>query len=104
MCPDTTLTAPNSPHRAGVGEDDAVEQRPFDVGQGNAPNICQPLAPSISAACSSLSPCACIKGMISRATREGNEQRRQNNAGDGEDNLYALRFQPTAQCRVRAEQ
>ena len=40
---------------------------------------------------------ACDKG-------KGNEQRRQNNAGDGENNLYALRFEPAAQRRVRAEQ
>ena len=92
-------------HRAGVGEDDAVEQRPFDVGQGNAPK-------HLPAACAEnqrglffavalrlhqRDDFACDKG-------EGNEQRRQNNAGDGEDNLYALRFQPAAQCRVRAEQ
>ena len=39
------------------------------LGRVTRQNICQPLAPSISAACSSLSPCACIKGMISRATK-----------------------------------
>ena len=31
-------------------------------------NICQPDAPKIKAACSSLSPCDCIKGINSRAT------------------------------------
>ena len=31
-------------------------------------NVCQPLAPSDSAACSSSVPCSCISGISSRAT------------------------------------
>ena len=31
-------------------------------------NVCQPLAPSDTAACSSSVPCSCISGITSRAT------------------------------------
>ena len=40
---------------------------------------------------------------FARDKGEGNEQGCQNNARNGENDLDAVRFQPTAQCRVRAE-
>ena len=50
-------------------KDDAVEQAPPDLGQRDAQRICQPLAPSVSAASSSSLPCACMTGSTSRATK-----------------------------------
>ena len=55
--------------RAGGAQHHAVEQAPLDVRQRDLENICQPLAPSTSAASSSSVPCDSISGISSRATK-----------------------------------
>ena len=58
-------------HRAGVAEDDAVEQAPLDVGEGDFPEGLEAAGCLREiAACSSREPCSCMRG-ISSARVEG---------------------------------
>ena len=66
--PDTTDTAPNSPMARALHRMAPYSRPHLMFGSVTRQNICQPLAPSVSAACSSSLPCACISGISSRAT------------------------------------
>ena len=66
--PDTTDTAPNSPMARALHRMAPYSRPHLMFGSVTRQKICQPLAPSVSAACSSSLPCACISGISSRAT------------------------------------
>ena len=54
--------------------------------------VCQPVAPSDSAASSSLRPCSVHqRDQLARDERKGDEDRRQHDAGHGEDDLDVMR-------------
>ena len=56
-------------HGARVAQQHTVKQGPFNIGQGDIEKSVPAGSPSMSAASSSVIPCACINGMISRATK-----------------------------------
>src|SRR5690606_36423160 len=67
MWPDTTDTAPNSPMARALHRIAPYNRPHLIFGSVTRQKICQPPAPSVSAACSSSLPCACISGISSRA-------------------------------------
>ncbi len=67
--------------------------------------VCQPLAPSETAASSSSVPCSCISGISSRATN-GKVMKivASTMPGHREDDLDAVRLEPRPEQALRAEQ
>ena len=68
MWPDTTDTAPNSPIARALHRITPYSRPQLMLGSVTRQKVCQPDAPSTSAASSSSLPCACISGISSRAT------------------------------------
>ena len=67
--------------------------------------ICQPLAPSDSAASSSSVPCSCISGISSRATNgKVTKMVASTMPGHGEDDLDVVRREPRPEPALQAEQ
>ena len=65
------------------------------LGRVTCQKVCQPEAPSVSAASSSARPCAVISGIsCARDEREGDEERREHEAGQREDDLDVVRLEP----------
>src|SRR5512140_997908 len=67
MWPDTTDTAPNSPIARALHRITPYSSPHLMLGSVTRQKVCQPEAPSDTAASSSSLPCACISGMSSRA-------------------------------------
>ena len=93
-------------HRAGVAQQHAVEQRPSGCWAGSrAQKVCQPVAPSDSAASSSARPCAVISGISSRATNgKVTKIVASDDAGQREDDLDVMVLRASAEPAMRAEQ
>jgi hypothetical protein len=68
MCPDTTYTAPNSPIARALHKMMPYSRPHLMLGTVTSQNICQPLAPRLTAAVSSSEPIASMTGINSRAT------------------------------------
>ncbi len=82
-------------HRASVAKDHTVQQRPFNVGNRDSPNVCQPFAPSDIAACSSSLPLLLHeRNKFASHKWERHEDRSQNNSGVAKDDLQPLAVQP----------
>ena len=69
MWPDTTETAPNSPSARALHSSTPYSSAQRMFGSVTRQNVCQPLAPRLSAASSSSVPCCSISGISSRATK-----------------------------------
>ena len=67
-CPETTLTAPNSPIARALQRMTPYSNAHLMSGRVTRRNICHPEDPSTFAASSCSWPCACISGISSRAT------------------------------------
>src|SRR6267378_214919 len=67
--PETTETAPNSPIARALQRIAPYSSPPLMFGSVTRKKVCQPLAPSTTAASSSSVPCACISGISSLATK-----------------------------------
>ena len=67
MWPDTTDTAPNSPIARALHRITPYSRPHLMLGKVTRRKVCQPDAPSDTAASSSSLPCACISGINSRA-------------------------------------
>src|SRR6218665_2488260 len=65
--PDTTDTAPNSPMARALHKITPYSRPQRMLGRLTRQKVCQPVAPSTMAACSSSLPWACISGISSRA-------------------------------------
>ncbi len=75
------------------------------LGRVTRRKVCQPPAPSTIAASSSSLPCCSISGMSWRATNgQGDEDRREHEAGQGEDDLDVVRREDRAEPALGAEQ
>ena len=93
-------------HGAGVAQDDAVEEAPLDVGEGDVPEGLPAIgAPREMAACSSRVPWflaaegdefACDEG-------EGDEGGGEDQAGEGEDDADVVLLEPGAEKSGAAE-
>src|SRR3989475_3473944 len=69
MWPETTDTAPNSPMARALHKITPYSRPHLMLGKVTFQKVCQPVAPSTMAACSSSLPCACISGISSRAMK-----------------------------------
>ena len=69
MWPLTTETAPNSPIARALHRITPYSRPQRMLGSVTCQKVCQPLAPSTCAACSSSLPCACMSGISSRAMK-----------------------------------
>ena len=91
-------------HRARVAEDDAVEQAPLDVRQRDAPErSASRRRRARRAASSSLGALRLHqRDQLARDEREGDEHRREHDAGHGEDDLDVVRRAATGRTSPAA--
>ena len=92
-------------HGAGVAQEHAVEQAPFDVGQGHIPEG----LPAISAereGCLLIAIALFLhqRDQFAGDEREGDEDCGQHNARHGEQDLDAMSLQPRSEQPLSAEQ
>ena len=92
-------------HRAGVAEQDAGEQRPFDVRQRHGEEDLEAArAERQRGFFLGRSLLLHERNHLARDERKGDEQRRQHDARHGEDDLDAVRGEPRPEQALRAEQ
>ena len=95
---------PELAHRAGVAQDDAVQQAPLDVGQGDAPERLPAARPQRQRRLLLVRPLRLHHGdQFARDEREGHERRRQHDPRHGEDDFQVVRVQPGEQPAAAPE-
>ena len=105
MWPETTDTAPNSPTARAVSRTTPCTSPQEICGSVTRRNICQPLAPSATAASSALGALLLHHGdQLARHERDTDEHRREHDARKREDDLDVVRGEPRAEAALRAEQ
>src|SRR4051794_28586549 len=87
--PETTATAPNSPIARALQSSTPDSSAQRMLGRVTRRKVCQTEAPRVAAASSSPRPCSCISGIRVRDEGEGDEDRGQHDARQGEDDLKA---------------
>lgn len=92
-------------HGAGVADDNAVQEPPFDVRQRDVTEH----LPALGAQCGGRFFFKRALGLhnrdeLPRHEREGDEQRGEHDPGEGEHDLHIVRRQPRTEPAVRAEQ
>ena len=105
MWPETTDDRAELADRAGIAEQDAVEQAPFDVRQRHAPEDL-PAAGAERHGGLFLGWCLAAhqRDQLARDERQRDEQRRKDDAGHGEDDLDAMGCSqgPTQPCNPKS--
>src|SRR5690606_15653191 len=92
-------------HRAGIAEDHPVEQSPADIGQGDAPERL-PTVGSEHAGSLFLLRSLCLHewNQLASDEGEGNEDGRDDDSGNGVDDLKVVFTQPGSEPSLQAEE
>ncbi len=92
-------------HRAGVAEDESVQQAPLDVGQRHSPERLPPIRPEYDRRLFFLrSLLLHERNQLAGDERRGHERRREHHTGHRKDDLDIVLLEPGPEPPVRPEE